>query len=100
MALIEVDIPEFKQLGKTILSGIRLSIEQGERVAIVGGNRSGKTALALWLAGWLPDHLTSLPGSVTFEGRPWASLPLAERAAVCWTDATAAAFRARIHRAR
>ena len=82
MALIEVDIPEYRQLKQTVLSGIRLSIDQGARIAILGGNRSGKTALALWLSGWLPDrHRASLPGSVLFEGRPWASLPLAERAA-------------------
>ncbi|HTY61615.1 MAG TPA: ABC transporter ATP-binding protein [Acidobacteriota bacterium] len=81
MALIDVCELEFDDLGRRVLSGISFSIEEGERVAVLGANDSGKTALALWLSGWLPAHgITAKSGSVTFRGRPWSDLPLTERA--------------------
>ena len=81
MALIEVRDLEFHEHGREVLSGISLSIEEGQRVAILGGNHSGKTALARWLAGWLPAQSTvARSGSVTFQGQAWSALPLAERA--------------------
>lgn len=78
--MIEVNIPEFKPLDRILLSGIKFSLQEGERIAILGGNRSGKTVLSLLIAGWLPIRQTQLSGSVSFEGRPWAAVPLAERA--------------------
>jgi len=61
----------------TILDGITLSIERGERLAILGANGSGKTTLAHCLAGWLPASR----GHVTFDGRAWKDWPLPRRAA-------------------
>src|ERR1035437_126532 len=81
LALIEVCELEFDELGRRVLAGITFSIQEGERVAILGGNHSGKTALAWWLAGWFPAHgIEAKSGCVTFRGRPWSELPLAERA--------------------
>ena len=81
MALIEVRDLEFDELSRKILAGITFSIQEGERVAIVGGNRSSKSALVWWLAGWLPVHGSEAKsGGVTFRGRRWSELPLAERA--------------------
>lgn len=81
MALIEVCELEFDELGRRVLVGLTFSIQEGERLAIVGGNHSGKSALAWWLAGWLPVHGSEAKsGGVTYRGRPWSELPLVERA--------------------
>ena len=72
---MEVEDLTFQLAGRTILSGITLSIERGERVAILGANGSGKTTLAQCLAGWLPSS------KLTFEGREWKDWPLPQRAA-------------------
>ncbi len=77
MALLEVTDLAFELAGRAILQGITLSIERGERVAILGANGSGKTTLAQCLAGWLPTS----PGQLTFEGREWKDWPLPQRAA-------------------
>jgi energy-coupling factor transporter ATP-binding protein EcfA2 len=81
MALIEVCGLEYEDLGRRILSGVTFSIEEGERVAILGPNSSGKTVLAMLLAGWLPEYgLAAKSGSMKFEGRPWKDFSLIERA--------------------
>ncbi len=72
MALLEVTDLAFQ----LILEGITLSVECGERLAILGANGSGKTTLAQCLAGWLPVT----QGKVTFEGREWKDWPLPQRA--------------------
>jgi len=79
---LEIADLTFELAGRTILDGITLSIERGERVAILGANGSGKTTLAQWLAGWLPnvDHAASR-GKLTFDGREWKDWPLPQRAA-------------------
>jgi energy-coupling factor transporter ATP-binding protein EcfA2 len=76
---LEVENLTFELAGRTILGGITLSIERGERVAILGANGSGKTTLAQCLAGWLPNLLPS--SKLTFDGREWKDWPLPRRAA-------------------
>ncbi|HEQ1857209.1 TPA: energy-coupling factor ABC transporter ATP-binding protein [Providencia alcalifaciens] len=49
-------------LDHPILSGIDLTLNQGNWHCVLGGNGSGKTTLAQLLAGWLPDQLT---GNIT-----------------------------------
>lgn len=66
---------EFKDVGKSygtgknvteVLSGVNLTIEEGEFVAIVGFSGSGKTTLISAMAGLIsPDT-----GSVLFKGKP------------------------------
>ena len=104
MALIEVFELEYEDLDRKVLSGVTFSIEEGERVAILGANNSGKTALALWLAGWLPAHgITAKSGFVKFKGRLWKDLDLVERASavqlvgLCPPSST---FGTRIHGSR
>jgi sirohydrochlorin cobaltochelatase len=48
------------------LAGVDLSVERGERVAVLGANGSGKTTLALHLVGALEREA----GSVVVAGRP------------------------------
>lgn len=61
-----------------ILSGIDLTLNQGNWHCVLGGNGSGKTTLAQLLAGWLPDQLT---GTVTGNGMILAQ-PLEEQSLV------------------
>ncbi|MTB65969.1 ATP-binding cassette domain-containing protein [Providencia sp. wls1943] len=61
-----------------ILSGIDLTLNQGNWHCILGGNGSGKTTLAQLLAGWLPDQLT---GKITGNGMILAQ-PLGEQSLV------------------
>ncbi|MDR2502574.1 MAG: ATP-binding cassette domain-containing protein [Oscillospiraceae bacterium] len=51
--------------GKTILNGVSLSIESGERVALVGLSGCGKSTLSQILAG----NLTPRSGDVLLDGR-------------------------------
>lgn len=82
MALIEIDALSFGYAGRRVLEDVRLSINAGERIAILGGSGNGKTTLAQWLAGWLPTAaLAATSGGVTCCGRAWGEWPLAERAA-------------------
>lgn len=82
MALIEVtDLTFGYGSAPLALDGVGISIEAGERVAILGANGSGKTTLAHWLAGWLPSQGSEATrGKVICRGRPWQDWPLAERA--------------------
>ena len=61
----------------SVLSGVNVSIEQGEKIAIVGVSGSGKTTL-LNLLGGLDDADT---GEVTLAGKSWRDLGASQRAA-------------------
>ena len=55
MSAIELFAPEIGYgRGAPVLSDIRLHVEVGEVVAVLGGNGAGKTALLRWIAGLLP----------------------------------------------
>ncbi|MDI9644506.1 MAG: Fe-S cluster assembly ATPase SufC [Candidatus Verstraetearchaeota archaeon] len=64
--------------GKELLKGISLSLDYGEIVAIMGHNASGKTTLALTLAGF-PQYVVS-KGRILFEGQEISSKGIDERA--------------------
>ncbi|MCX5515457.1 energy-coupling factor ABC transporter ATP-binding protein [Kaistia algarum] len=71
----------FPQAETPILDGLSLSIEAGERVAILAPNAAGKTTLAKWLSGHLPEGaLKAEHGTVTMEGRDWTEWSIADRA--------------------
>ena len=61
----------------SVLSGVNVSVEQGEKIAIVGVSGSGKTTL-LNLLGGLDDADT---GEVTLAGKSWRDLGASQRAA-------------------
>jgi len=55
MSAIELFAPEIAYgHGAPVLSGVRLRVEVGEVVAVLGGNGAGKTALLRFIAGLLP----------------------------------------------
>ena len=56
-----------KQL--TVISGLDLTVQAGELVAVVGASGSGKSLLAHALLGILPDN-AQLSGAMTFQGEP------------------------------
>lgn len=64
---------------KPVLENVSLEVGAGARLAILGGNGGGKTTLAHFLAGWLPDGRPH-HGTVTCDGKPWPDWSLAGRA--------------------
>ena len=70
MAILEVKHVDFRYgSGPWILKDISLSVEEGERVAILGPSGYGKSTLAKVIAGYLRPQ----GGEVLWEGKP---LPL------------------------
>ena len=72
----------FPAAAKPALNGCTFAIDHGERVAILAPNGGGKTTLARWIAGLLPDggFLNADRGDVTLDGRAWTDFSLSERA--------------------
>jgi ABC-type multidrug transport system fused ATPase/permease subunit len=60
--------------GRDVLHGITLSLEPGERLAVVGPSGAGKSTLGRLLAGVHPPRA----GEVSVGGTPLVELPLAE----------------------
>ncbi|RAK68046.1 ABC transporter ATP-binding protein [Hymenobacter edaphi] len=56
--------------GRDILKGISLRIEDGETVALLGANGSGKSSLLAVLLGDVP----ATAGTATFNGKPFADM--------------------------
>ena len=69
MAILEVKHVDFRYGGPWILKDISFSVEEGERVAILGPSGYGKSTLAKVIAGYLRPQ----GGEVLWEGKP---LPL------------------------
>ncbi|RLG48790.1 MAG: ABC transporter ATP-binding protein [Thermoproteota archaeon] len=70
MAIIEVEGLRWRYLGSDwVLKGIDLSVEEGEFVAVVGPNDSGKTTLAMCLNGLIPNNYPGvMEGRVVVDG--------------------------------
>jgi energy-coupling factor transport system ATP-binding protein len=84
MALIAVDELSFRypQTKERVLDAVSLSIDEGERVALLAANGGGKTTLARFLAGLLPEGLlVAEHGDVRVDGRAWPQWTAAERTA-------------------
>ena len=64
--------------GATILHGIGLRVEAGERVALVGESGSGKTMTAMAILGLAPRGVEVDEGSIRFEGRELLGVPDAQ----------------------
>jgi peptide/nickel transport system ATP-binding protein len=60
--------------GRTILNSVSLTIETGQRLGVIGASGSGKTMLALAVAGLLPRE-AEVSGSVTLDGIELRELP-------------------------
>jgi len=70
-------------LDPPVLDGIDLSIEPGQRIAIVGGSGSGKSTLIKLLLGLLQPSR----GSILHDGHPLADVPRAALTdAIAWVD--------------
>ncbi len=81
MALLEADIRSFSypQGNRPALRNIRLSVDRGEFVVILGSAGAGKTTLCYCLTGVVPHHVEgSLDGEVRINGRPLNRMRLPE----------------------
>ena len=76
-----------KRFGRTeVLSGVSLAVAAGERVAVIGPHRAGKTTLLRILAGaWTPDA-----GRVLITGRDLEQSPVAARQRIGYLPENAA----------
>lgn len=74
---------QVRAAGRALLSGLDLTIESGEHVAIVGASGAGKSTLVGLLLGW---H-TAAAGRVDVDGRPLdASALQSLRRVTAWID--------------
>jgi len=76
--LLETEELHVSVEGKELIKGISLKVDYGEIVAVMGHNASGKTTLALTLAGFPHYKVTS--GSIKFDGQDITSKTIDERA--------------------
>jgi Fe-S cluster assembly ATP-binding protein len=76
--LLEVSGLRVSVEGKELLKGVDLAIGRREVVAVMGHNASGKTTLALTLAGFPQYKVTA--GKIIFDGKDVTGLSIDERA--------------------
>src|SRR6266700_3033421 len=68
-------------VGDWVLRDIRLDVQAGERVGLVGRSGSGKSSLALTFNGIIPQSYAGrMAGQVVVAGNPAATTPVAELA--------------------
>ncbi|MEM8628627.1 MAG: Fe-S cluster assembly ATPase SufC [Chlamydiota bacterium] len=77
MTLLDIQHISVQTMGKTILDGFSLKIEEGELHAIMGPNGAGKSTLAHVLAGHPDYEVTS--GRIFFRGKDLLALEPSER---------------------
>ena len=71
----------FPRAPALVLDGVSFGVDRGERVAILAPNAAGKTTLARWLAGLLPEGVIKAErGHVSMDGKNWADWDVAHRA--------------------
>jgi ABC-type microcin C transport system duplicated ATPase subunit YejF len=68
MSLLEITDLTVRFGGKTVVDGVGFTLEQGERLGMIGESGSGKSLTALAAIGLLPDEAT-VTGSVRLDGR-------------------------------
>lgn len=68
MALLKVDELTVTVNDATVLDSVSFTIGQGQRLGVIGENRSGKSALALTIMGLLQD--AEIAGSIAFDNAP------------------------------
>lgn len=76
MTLLSVRAIQVRRGGRSVLSGIDLSVAAGECVGLIGPNGAGKSTLLSVMAGLLSPSA----GEVVLENRPLTAWPRAERA--------------------
>ncbi|MDD1776001.1 MAG: Fe-S cluster assembly ATPase SufC [Candidatus Methanomethylicus sp.] len=76
--MLEVENLHVNVEGKELLKGIDLKVDYGEIVAVMGHNASGKTTLALTLAGFPQYNVTK--GRIAYDGRDITNTTIDERA--------------------
>jgi branched-chain amino acid transport system ATP-binding protein len=76
MSLLQIKNLESRHGLLTAVSDFTLTIEEGEKVALVGANGAGKTTLLRTLAGVHP----AASGSITFDGLDVTLMPAYQRA--------------------
>jgi Fe-S cluster assembly ATP-binding protein len=79
MPLLEIKNLHVAIEGKEILRGLNLSVNEGEVHAIMGPNGTGKSTLAMTIAGKEKYQITD--GSILYKGKDIMSLSIEERAA-------------------
>ncbi|MEM2084192.1 MAG: ABC transporter ATP-binding protein [Nitrososphaerota archaeon] len=65
-------------MGKKILNGINLEIEENEKIVLLGPNGSGKTTLLKAIMGLSPIKI--IKGNIIFKGKDITNLSIDERA--------------------
>ena len=72
MSLLEVENLVTKYGEVVALSGISLEVDEGEIVALIGGNGAGKSTTLMTISGWL----TPSSGGIIFDGQEIQGLPM------------------------
>ena len=67
-AVLAIDNLTIRHAGRTLVSGISLSVAAGERVGLIGESGSGKSLTALAAIGLLPEGMTA-SGSALLDGK-------------------------------
>ncbi|MEM1575824.1 MAG: ABC transporter ATP-binding protein [Nitrososphaerota archaeon] len=78
MKILEIKDLHVEIMGKKILNGIDLEIEENEKIVLLGPNGSGKTTLLKAIMGLSPIKI--IKGNIIFKGKDITNLSIDERA--------------------